>query len=99
MTKEDALVTIRGIVKLIEEVVEFFCQEEEMPATNKDTPALSPTEAPIVTLEEVRTALGALASSGKNAVVRELLAKHNASRLSEVPPDEYPSLLAEAKNA
>ena len=54
---------------------------------------------PIVTLEEVRTALGALASSGKNAVVRELLAKHNATRLSEVPPDEYPSLLAEAQNA
>ena len=99
MTKEDALVTIRGIVKLIEEVVEFFCQEEEGPPTQKNEAALPTTETPIVTLEEVRTALGALASSGKNAVVRELLAKHNATRLSEVPPDEYPSLLAEAQNA
>ena len=98
MTKEDALVTIRGIVKLIEEVVEFFCQEEA-PPTDKDTKPLPAADAPIVTLEEVRTALGALASSGKNAVVRELLAKHNATRLSEVPPDEYPSLLAEAQNA
>ena len=98
MTKEDALVTIRGIVKLIEEVVEFFCQEESQ-LSNKNETALPATDAPIVTLEEVRTALGALASSGKNAVVRELLAKHNATRLSEVPPDEYPSLLAEAKNA
>lgn len=98
MTKEDALVTIRGIVKLIEEVVEFFCQEESQPS-NKNEAALPAAGAPIVTLEEVRTALGALASSGKNAVVRELLAKHNATRLSEVPPDEYPSLLAEAQNA
>ncbi len=99
MTKEDALVTIRGIVKLIEEVVEFFCQEEGPP--DSEAEAVKPTgEAqPIVTLEEVRTALGALASSGKNAIVRELLAKHNATRLSEVPPDEYPCLLAEAKNA
>ena len=98
MTKEDALVTIRGIVKLIEEVVEFFCQEEA-PPTQKNEAALPAADAPIVTLEEVRTALGALASSGKNAIVRELLAKHNATRLSEVPPDEYPSLLAEAQNA
>lgn len=98
MTKEDALVTIRGIVKLIEEVVDFFCQEEGQ-HTNKETTALPAADAPIVTLEEVRTALGALASSGKNAVVRELLAKHKANRLSEVNPDEYPSLLVEAQNA
>lgn len=95
MTKEDALVTIRGIVKLIEEVVDFFCQEEGSPPSENS--ALE--SQPIVTLEEVRTALGALASSGKNAVVRELLAKHSATRLSEVNPDEYPSLLAEAQNA
>ena len=95
MTKEDALVTIRGIVKLIEEVVDFFCQEEGSPPSEKS----AVESQPIVTLEEVRTALGALASSGKNAVVRELLAKHNATRLSEVNPDEYPSLLAEARNA
>lgn len=55
----------------------------------------TPTPKPI-TLEQVRTVLAEKSRSGHTARVRELLEKHGASRLSEIAPEKYGSLLADA---
>ena len=56
-----------------------------------------PEPAKAVALEDVRAALAAKSRDGFTAEVRALLAKHGASRLSEVKQEEYAALLAEAE--
>lgn len=48
------------------------------------------------TLEDVRHKLILAAQAGFNAEVKALIAKHGASRLSEVEPSHYAALLSEA---
>lgn len=55
-----------------------------------------PEEKPL-TLEEVRAVLAEKSRSGHTEEVRELLNKHGADKLSEIDPEEYPALLAEAE--
>lgn len=53
------------------------------------------TEAPVtsITLEEVRAVLAEKSRLGSTDKIRELLLKHGASKLSDISPSEYPSLL------
>lgn len=50
-----------------------------------------------ITLEEVRAVLADKSRSGHTAKVRELLEKHGASKLSEIDPEKYAALLADAE--
>ena len=50
-----------------------------------------------VTLEQVRAVLAEKSRSGHTAKVRELLEKHGAAKLSEIDPQKYAALLAEAE--
>ena len=52
-----------------------------------------------VTLEEVRSVLANLSRSGQKETVLKLLQKHGGSRLSEVPPERYAALFADAQEA
>lgn len=56
-------------------------------------------ESKPVTLEEVRAVLArkTRVSRENTEAIRELLLKHGAARLSEIDPNEYPSLLKEAE--
>jgi len=68
----------------------------------KVSPELLTTIAPaspitIVTIEEVREKLAQLTKAGKQEQVRTLLAKHGASKLTDIPADKYPMLLEEAQ--
>ena len=53
------------------------------------------TEVPVtsITLEEVRAVLAEKSRLGSTDKIRELLLKHGASKLSDISPSEYPSLL------
>jgi len=72
-------------------------------AAEKAAPAAAATTAPTktepeeVTLEMVRTRLAALVQSDKQAQVKELIEKYGGGKLSEVPPENFPKLLAEAE--
>ncbi len=55
-----------------------------------------PTPKPL-TLEEVRAVLAEKSRNGHTAKIRELLEKHGASKLSEIEPTKYATLLAEAE--
>ena len=50
-----------------------------------------------ITLEQVRAVLAEKSRDGHTALVRELLEKHGAAKLSEIDPKEYAALLAEAE--
>jgi len=52
---------------------------------------------PTITLEQVRSALSDKSLAGHNDKVRVLLKKHGAARLSEIDPERYPALLADAE--
>lgn len=58
--------------------------------------APTPKEKPI-TLEAVRAVLAEKSRSGHTAEVRALLEKYGGSKLSEIDPEQYPALLAEAE--
>lgn len=50
-----------------------------------------------ITLEQVRAVLAEKSRSGFTEQVRSLLVAHGAEKLSEVNPEEYPTLLEEAE--
>lgn len=50
-----------------------------------------------IRLEDVRAVLAAKSRDGYGAHVRELIAKHGGSRLSEINPTEYAAMLKETK--
>ena len=56
----------------------------------------APAPKPL-TLEAVRAVLAEKSRNGHTAKVRELLEKHGASKLSEIDPAKYATLLAEAE--
>ena len=59
-------------------------------------PESKPTSKPL-TLEDVRAVLAEKSRNGHTAKVRELLEKHGAAKLSEIDPQKYSALLAEAE--
>ena len=66
------------------------------PITTEQPTLPSQTTKPI-TLEQVRAVLAEKSRDGHTAEVRALLEKHGASKLSEIDPSKYASLLAEAE--
>lgn len=63
---------------------------------SRQTEPKPPTQKPL-TLEAVRAVLAEKSRNGHTAKVRELLEKHGASKLSEIDPQKYAALLAEAE--
>lgn len=68
-------------------------------ASNQTAALTKPAEASThtITLEEVRAKLAALSQSGKQAQVKALITKFGAKKLTDIPPEKYPELLAEAE--
>ncbi|NCC86006.1 MAG: DNA ligase [Clostridia bacterium] len=58
--------------------------------------SVQPTSKPL-TLEDVRAVLAEKSRNGHTAKIRELLEKHGAAKLSEIDPQKYAALLAEAE--
>ena len=59
-------------------------------------PESKPTSKPL-TLEDVRAVLAEKSRNGHTTKIRELLEKHGAAKLSEIDPQKYAALLAEAE--
>ena len=50
-----------------------------------------------IKLEDVRAVLADISRAGKTSEMKALLAQFGAKRLSEIPAEKYPALLAAAK--
>ena len=83
-----------ALVKISGWLSEMLTAEEKQEASVK---AEVPPETPQLELSDVRAVLAKKSSAGHTAEVRELLAKHGVKKLSEIDPEEYPALLAEAE--
>src|SRR5574343_1251228 len=68
--------------------------EAAPPAPAEPAPAVESPSKPEVTLVQVRAKLAALKDAGKAVEARELLQAFGAERLTEIPADKYPELLA-----
>lgn len=54
-------------------------------------------EKPKITFQDLRAVLAVLTRDGKQKQVKELIEKHGAKKLSEVPEEAYQELLEEAR--
>ena len=77
----------KTLISISESLASMFSTQEEA----------SPETPKAITLEEVRAVLAEKSRAGHTAKVRELLEKYGATKLSEIEPSQYPSLLAEAE--
>lgn len=74
-------------------------EDPPAPESTTDTPdeKEGETPEPAVSLEDVRGELARLAKSGRKDIVKQLITDHGGTKLSDVPQDQYPALLEEAK--
>lgn len=90
-----------NLQKVIEglETIIAALKEADKPETVKEQPKPEEKKTePKVTLEELRAVLAQKSSEGKGSLVRELLKKHGAEKLSALNESEYASVKAEAEN-
>jgi hypothetical protein len=86
-----------ALIGVSESLASLFSDNEVAQTTVQPKAAVSaPVEKPI-TLEAVRAVLAEKSRSGHTAEVRALLEKYGGSKLSEIDPEQYPALLAEAE--
>jgi DNA-binding transcriptional MerR regulator len=98
---------IKELLSNCDEMRQFLTSNiKEMPSKVADIGENSEDEKPAnkglehqveVTMETVRAKLAALMQGGKQAEVKELLKKHGGDKLSDIPKENYPALLAEAE--
>ena len=85
-----------ALIGLSESLTGLFSGSDDT-QSNVDPTSEAPTpQNKSITLEMVRSVLAEKSRAGYTANVRELLEKHGAAKLSEINPEEYAALLAEA---
>lgn len=61
------------------------------------TSSKEPEKPKLIKLEDIRAILAEKSTNGHGEVVRALISKFGASKLSEIKPEDYPALKAEAE--
>lgn len=78
--------------------LQISADEPDKPSAASDPeekPAKKKAAKKDITLEEVRAAMMAKVKAGKKEAVQGLIAKHDATKLTEIDSAEYPALLEE----
>ena len=83
-----------ALCSVAENLSTLFADQAEQSITPTQT--LQKAEKPL-TLEAVRAVLAEKSRNGHTAYIRALLDKHGAPKLSEIDPDKYAALLADAE--
>ena len=65
--------------------------------SQQPTPQPKKPKAPVITIDQVRAVLAEKSVQGKRKEVQALIIKYGAERLSDIAPEHYASLLAEAE--
>lgn len=94
----DVVSDLRSLADSVQAVADAIAsnKSDEVSKQEPSEPKKQPEEKQI-TLEEVRAVLAEKSHEGFTAEVRSLLQKHGASKLSEIDPDKYAALLADAE--
>ena len=105
MSRIKLLLDIASDMESLAESLRVFANAitiDEPSAESEEKPSLQETQevkpaAKTISVGDVRAVLTPISQSGKTAQVKELLIKHGASRLSDIDPSKYGSLLADAE--
>ena len=84
---------LKALAKSIEVLLKAMETDEVLVAEEKES---VPKEAKI-TIEQVRAVLAEKSQGGKQPVVKALIQKYGANKLTEVDPSKYKDLLKEAE--
>ncbi len=79
---------LRQLAQSLEALAETIHSNESAPATKETDP---------ITIEMVRAVLAEKSQSGKQPEVKALITKFGAIKLTDVNPEKYEELLAEAQ--
>ena len=82
--------TASSINRIADELTDLFSYSNRVPE-------VVPAPEKALTLEEVRAILAEKSRDGFTAQIRDLLQKYGASKLSEIDPANYKSLVADAE--
>ena len=91
-TMSQTIEELRDAAAAINSVADWLFQQ--FTGTDDETKAEG---KPVITLEQVRAVLADKSRAGHTAVIRDLLQKYGASKLSQVDPKNYEALLREAE--
>lgn len=101
MTRSEVAARLRSMGENMIAIADYVAglpEEEAAPETAASAPKEErKSEEKKIRLEDVRAVLSDISRSGHTAEMKALLAKHGAKRLSDIDPDDYADLLAEAK--
>ena len=89
----DLVEDLRKLALSIETLANAMESNEASPG---ETAVETSNEEPI-TIEKVRAVLSEKSQSGKQPQVKALITKHGVNKLTDIDPDFYPELLAQAQ--
>lgn len=97
----DLIEDVRAVADDLQTIADAMANDE--PAAEPTEPSMQEVPAEkddpeeTIRLEDVRAVLAAKSRDGYGAQVRELIAKHGGSKLSDIDPSEYGAVLKEAE--
>lgn len=99
----DLIEDVRAVADDLQTIADAMASDEP-PAAEETTetpvqeePAEKPEPEKAIRLEDVRAVLAAKSRDGYGAQVRELIARHGGSKLSDISQSEYGAMLKEAE--
>jgi len=94
----DVVSNLRLLADSVQAIADAIAGNETKEVQKQEQPEpVKQPEVKQITLEEVRAILAEKSHDGFTAEVRGLLQKHGASKLSEIDPNKYGALLADAE--
>lgn len=94
----DLIEDVRAVADDLQTIADAMASDEPSAIEEPTEPPVQevPTEKAI-RLEDVRAVLASKSRDGYGAQVRELIARHGGSKLSDIDPSEYGAMLKEAE--
>lgn len=97
----DLIEDVRAVADDLQTIADAMASDEPAAEPTEESmqevPAEKPEPEKAIRLEDVRAVLAAKSRDGYGAQVRELIAKHGGSKLSDIVPSEYGAVLKEAE--
>lgn len=87
---------VRAVADDLQTIADAMASDEPVEEAAEAPPEKNEPEETI-RLEDVRAVLAAKSREGYGAQVRELIAKHGGTKLSDIDPAEYGAVLKEAE--
>ena len=97
----DIVLNLRSLADNFQALADIVTENEPAAAAQPEAPAAEKVPEPKtkpVKLEQVRAVLADKSQQGLTAGVRTLLEKYGAPKLSQIDPEHFSALLADAEN-